>query len=260
MKLQWYGTASISIDTNNEKILFDPFIPFKESNINIKLEDFLGYDKIFITHGHFDHIGSLELISKNQNLKIYCTQTPYNTLITKGISKEKLIKIKPGDIYTFGDENNSIQIKVYQGKHIDYDKLVIGKILLTPRTYKYVKNALFINKENKRCPENNETVIYQICVEKKNIIIMGSLGLDKNTSYPINCDLLFLPYQGNKKLFEIAQNILNVLEPKQIVLTHYDDTFPPISKNVDTSLIENLYADRIKRGKYKEIIKFKEEL
>lgn len=40
MKLQWYGTASISVDTNNEKILFNPFIPFKESNINIKLEDF----------------------------------------------------------------------------------------------------------------------------------------------------------------------------------------------------------------------------
>ena len=67
MDIKWYGTASISIESNNEKILFDPFVPMLGSKIDVHLDDFINFDKIFITHGHFDHIGSLKKIYKKKN-------------------------------------------------------------------------------------------------------------------------------------------------------------------------------------------------
>ena len=88
MEIQWFGTASISIKSENQKILFDPFVPLKGSKVPVTIRDFLNYDYIFITHGHFDHISSLKKIYKNnKKVKIYCTHTPYNFLNKKYINK-----------------------------------------------------------------------------------------------------------------------------------------------------------------------------
>ena len=74
MEIKWFGTASFAMKTENTKIIFDPFVPLLGSKVPIKLNDYLDYEYIFITHGHFDHIGSLKKIyKKNKKIKIYCT-------------------------------------------------------------------------------------------------------------------------------------------------------------------------------------------
>lgn len=254
MKIKWYGTASISIETENEKILFDPFIPLKGSNIKTTLTDFKEYNQIFITHGHFDHIGSISKISKDHPIKIYCTKTPYQVLLKKKLSKDYLNIIEPNQIINL----KNLTIKTYQGKHIEYDKGVIKKIIFTPRTYKYFYNLPFIIRENKICQENNETLIYEIKAESKNILMMGSLGLTANINYPNNCDLLIMPYQGKKDLITPSLEIINKLKPKNIVLIHFDDTFPPISKEVNISELQMKLDKKIRLivPNYREEINF----
>ena len=68
--------------------------------------------------------------------------------------------------------------------------------------------------------------------------MMGSLGLDANTNYPENCDLFIMPYQGKKDLLTPSIEIINKLKPKNILLIHFDDTFPPISKDVCISNLQ----------------------
>lgn len=108
------------------------------------------------------------------------------------------------------------------------------------------------------CLENNEIVLYEVNVENKTIIIMGSLGIDKEVSYPSNVDLFVMPYQGKEDLLTPAKEVINVLKPKKILLSHYDNTFPPVSKDISTVEIIEKYKDIIPIFKinYKESIEF----
>ena len=114
MEVIWHGTASIELRAQSGKILFDPFIPLKGSPVTVKIEEFDGFEDIFITHGHFDHVASLpEIYGRNPEVKIYCTQTPYNTLIKKGIPRGNLV------LLNFGDEVcvQGFKIRLLHGKH-----------------------------------------------------------------------------------------------------------------------------------------------
>ena len=59
MKVQWYGTAAASVITENSKILFDPYIPMKGSEVKTTADDYSGFKDIVITHAHIDHAGSI---------------------------------------------------------------------------------------------------------------------------------------------------------------------------------------------------------
>ena len=85
MKLIWHGTASIELVSSSGRLLFDPFVPLKGSSVPVRIADFDGFTDIFVTHGHLDHIGSLpEIVRRNPEVRIYCTQTPFRTLLGKG--------------------------------------------------------------------------------------------------------------------------------------------------------------------------------
>ena len=39
MKVTWYGTAAASVETENAKVLFDPYVPMKGSPVRDSLID-----------------------------------------------------------------------------------------------------------------------------------------------------------------------------------------------------------------------------
>lgn len=63
---------------------------------------------------------------------------------------------------------------------------------------------------------------------------MGSLGLSENEDYQEGADLLCLPYQGSSTLEAHARKVLQRLKPKAVLLTHFDDAYPPVSDTVET--------------------------
>ena len=241
MRVRWYGTASIVIETNLTKIIFDPFVPLRYSKVDTRLEDYDGFDSIVVTHGHFDHISSIpDIVSRNVGVKIYCTKTPYNTLRRRGISEEHLIKISPNDVLNIGD----IKITVYKSKHAVLQGSLTS-YLLKSRTYRYIKNVPYILSENNKCPEANETVLFWVEADGKKVAIMGSMNLAKDVVYPTGCDLLVLPYVGYRDNLAHAKPIIQRLKPKKIILDHWDDTFPPITIEVDTTKVKKEYEGNI---------------
>lgn len=252
MKLKWHGTASIELICAEGRILFDPFIPLNGSVVPVKIDDYDGFTDIFITHGHFDHIASLpQIIKRNPETLIYCTATPYNTLLKKGLSERNLKMIRYDEVL----EINGFRIRTFHGKHATLPKASLDRLWYMLKHHSR-GNISYIIRENRVCVENDETVLYQIEADGKTVTLMGSMNLRDDVDYPVDSDLLVLPYNGWADNYPPAVRVIEQLQPKKIVLDHYDDTFPPVTIPLDLRPMINRYGENIKAlqiGKQEEV-------
>jgi len=232
MKLKWLGTASILLEHEGTQLLFDPFLSINEKTFRPDISELAAVENILVTHGHLDHIIDIPTIIKHGDggTTVWCTKAPGKALISRGISGERIRIIKPGDALEFPP----FEVRVLKGKHIRFDIWQIVKTLLSPRMIKYRKNLSYMRKQNKANVEAGETVIYDISVSGEHILLLGSLNLEGNTEYPVGVDLLILPFQGRSDITGYAMQVVGRLQPRKILLDHFDDTFPPISSSVRT--------------------------
>ena len=232
MRIKWFGTATIIIEQDGTKLLFDPFLTLNEKVFKPPIDELSTIENIMVTHGHLDHIVDIPVILKHGDgkAKIYCTNKPRETLLAKGVDSERIHTVKPGDVLDFPP----FKVCVLKGKHIIFDKWRIIKTLLNPRIIIHFKNVRHMLRENRACAESGETVIYDISVYDERILLMGSLNLDDETEYPKGADLLVLPFQGRSDINKYSMQFISRLQPKKVLLDHFDDTFPPISSHVET--------------------------
>lgn len=239
--ITWYGTASVRIAAGNSQLLIDPFFPFPDSSIKVAENAYDNCSNILVSHGHFDHINSISAIVKSDTA-IYCTDAPYHTLCKKGVRKESLHLIQAGSVFSIGD----FQITAYKGKHIRLAGLNRMKALFKRCSAHNMKDIAGKLLQITSCPERNQTLCYLVEAYSRRILILGSLSLAENTLYPSEPDLAFFPYQGSKELVRTASDIFRKIRPKAVLLTHFDDTFPPFSSESDTLEIEEYIKKRAK--------------
>lgn len=250
MDITWKGTASLVLSGEGQHILFDPFVPLPGSPAPIRLENFDGYNTIFITHGHFDHIYSLpEIVRRNPSVTIYCTATPYAVLQKKGIDPARLVLIRNGQTLEIGN----FRVEVFHGKHAVLPKASWHR-LRSILTHPARGNLFLLLKENAICKENGETVFYQVTSKGETVSVMGSLNLRGDVDYPQGSDALILPYNGWEDNYPPAVNCIERLMPKRVYLDHYDDTFPPLTGPLDLAPIKAKYPHLVQELTYDRTI------
>ena len=185
-------------------------------------------------------------------MTVFCSKTPARTLsrytpaddTPEGIfagSDNCTVVVKPGMSLQIGDA----QIRLLQGRHIRFDLPVLLRAMRPRRVVRFFGNVLFMARYMPAFKENKETLCYEITACGKKILLLGSLGLDEKEAYPAGCDLLIMPYQGRSDLEKVAQKVIERLQPKRILLSHFDDAFPPFSSSVSLQGLA-----RIMREKY----------
>jgi L-ascorbate metabolism protein UlaG (beta-lactamase superfamily) len=85
MKLTYYGHACFSVEINQKKILFDPFITPNELAKDIDINT-IEADYIFLSHGHADHVADCESIATRTGAKVVCAYEIHEWLNNKGVS------------------------------------------------------------------------------------------------------------------------------------------------------------------------------
>lgn len=101
MKFTYYGHSCFLIETNNNKILFDPFITKNELAAHIDINS-IECDYIAISHGHFDHIADAVAIAKRTNATIICSFEIYEWLSKQGLTQFRPMNIGGKWTTTFG--------------------------------------------------------------------------------------------------------------------------------------------------------------
>ncbi|MDE7284625.1 MAG: MBL fold metallo-hydrolase [Lachnospiraceae bacterium] len=240
MKITWYGTASLLIENEKDRVLIDPFLPLKGAENHPSLLDYTKEYPILITHGHIDHLGSIPKILQNSDATVYCSGLPAATLEKKGVDSDQIVIIRPNDVLHFGQ----IRVTSLSGRHIHFDSTLIRHTFLNIRILNHFSNFLYLLFMNHSYPEGNETLAFQIDTADKRILVLGSLGLDENIEYPRYVDMLILPYQGATDLVTPTLSIIEKIEPRTVLLDHFDDAFPPISSHIDTRPLKRALEER----------------
>lgn len=172
--------SSIRMD-KGEIIYFDPF------KINKKYND---ADLIFITHEHYDHYSEedIDKVIKEDTI-IVVPEGLLKDLLEKGIKKENIITVKPGD--------------KKEAKCIKFETIP----------------AYNINKEFH--PKENGWVGYIIEIDGTSYYIAGDTDITKENK-KVKCDVAFVPVGGTYTMdFKEAAELINEIKPKIAIPIHY---------------------------------------
>ena len=240
MRLTWYGTACFGLECGADRILFDPFLELKGGSYGADPNVLIGYDTIFVTHCHFDHLYTAQALLEagEGDVSVFCTNQCCETLGEFSGDLSNVVQINTGRSYRIG----SIDIDVLRGRHIAFQWSHLFDTLSPLRTLRYAGNLPFLFQANRLFQEAGESVVFHIRAEGRRILLLGSLSLDPEESYPEGVDVLILPYQGNNDLPARAREVLGRLKPRCVVLSHFDNAFPPMSRDVDLRPLKRMMA------------------
>ncbi len=228
--LTWYGTATILLNIDGEKILFDPFFRMNKKLEKPSLQTFCDVDYIFNTHPHLDHTCNLPLILKNSTATLYAPNRTLKCLEKLGANTSSAKIVRDGDKISTKKTN----ITVHKSKHIKFDfALVLRTIFRSIFKFQFSR-AFRLLKLNKKFKMKGEIYAYEIDTKDKKIFLMGSAGNIKNYNYPKDIDVLVWPFQGRSNITKYSVKIVEKIAPKMIVLDHFDNAYPPITSRIKT--------------------------
>ncbi len=196
MKVTYYGHATILLETEKAKLLFDPFISPNELAKDVDI-DAIKPDYILLTHGHVDHVADVFTIQTNSDATVICIAEIQGWLGNNDVDKVHGMNIGGGHDFDFG------RVKMVNAVHSSS---------MPDGTY------------------GGNPAGYVIYADGKTIYIAGDTALtyDMKLLADENLDWAFLPIGDNYTMgTDDAVKAASFINCKNIIGVHFD-TFPPI--------------------------------
>ena len=230
MKLKWYGTASILLESGGTRLLFDPYLHALAEGAPLPLAEARTADAIFITHPHLDHFSDVDAFSEGRR-PVYVNERGIRLARENGLQAACMRAVRAGDEVAVGD----FAVRAYPALHCRFDAATVLRTLYSPRTWRMLPNTLALLRGAKKFRiRRSDVLAFSVTAEGRTLLLFGSAGMAAGTNYPQGADLLIFPYQGRARMDRALRPFLDALRPEAVVIDHFDDAFPPVSRQVDT--------------------------
>ena len=225
MKLKWYGTASLLLESGGTRLLFDPYLRRNDALLPVDTREARTAEAIFITHPHFDHFIDVDVFTKEGGVRrVYVSENGIRIARENGCNTDCMVPMSANERFEVGP----FTVKTYPAKHCVFDVWTVLGVALSPKTYfKYFKPGVARIGETKRYQIKDDIYAIEVSDGASRVMILGSAGFLKGADYPKGCDLLVFPYQGRTGMHRYLKKFLPVFEPKGVLIDHFDNAFPP---------------------------------
>lgn len=229
MKVKWYGTASLLVEGGGTRLLIDPYLKsYNPALPPIDLAEAGTAAAIFITHPHFDHFSDIEAFTKEGGRSVYVSENGIGSAQKNGINTDCMLPLGANEFYRIG----GLTVKTYQSRHCKFDVATVCGVLFSPHTYRHFSDGLALAGLARRFRIADDIYALEISDGEKRMLVLGSAGLDDGILYPKEADLLVFPYQGRSRMHKYMRYFLDVLRPKAVMIDHFDDAFPPYTREM----------------------------
>ena len=101
IKLTYYGHSTFGIETEDAKLIVDPFFAPNNPAATVKVDE-VEADFILVTHGHGDHVADLVPLAKQTGALVICNFEIANWLGNQGVENVHAMHIGGGYDFPFG--------------------------------------------------------------------------------------------------------------------------------------------------------------
>ncbi|MBN1689747.1 MAG: MBL fold metallo-hydrolase [Dehalococcoidia bacterium] len=233
MRLQWLGTSGFKIENDEASFLIDPYLSRNEQSKpvqTLKPGDISDASQIFISHGHFDHIGDVPAVMSAGKSQAYCSQTAAATLLRYGADRGRVHAVNTNSLsIDFG----AFRAEAFFSRHVRFDISLVARTLwhIGPSGYRRLSRAGIV-----RGYPLGQVLSWRFTIGGYSIHHFGSAGSTADELKRLSArslDLLLIPLQGNTSICDIALEYVRVLKPRLVIPHHQDDFYPPVSSAVD---------------------------
>ena len=178
--IQVLAHSAVRIESG-KTLYFDPYLIEN---------DFNDADVIFLTHDHYDHFSPEDFAKvTRENTPVVAPETIVGHLLNKGIDRNRIITVKPGD---------EIQVE--------------GIPVEVVPSY---------NTNKKFHPQANEWVGYVVTVDGTRCYVAGDTDINPDV-LQVKCDIAMVPVGGTyTTTAEEAAQLVNRIRPAIAVPTHF---------------------------------------
>jgi L-ascorbate metabolism protein UlaG (beta-lactamase superfamily) len=230
MQLRWLGTAGFELRSGRTAVLIDPYFtrnPRSTPVQNLRPADFPDAQAIFITHGHFDHIYDVPAIVALTGAPVYASPLVCQSLAAKGVPWNKLRPRWGGET----DEVGPFRFTAVPARHVTFDAHLVFSTLL--HSLPHLADLSRLGPSHYPC---GQVLGWFIEVEGKRLFDMGSACLPWDLNAEV--DVYMVPVQGRTDICSVAAGLVQRVRPSIVIPHHYDDFYPPLSRDVDLAPFE----------------------
>ncbi len=226
MRIKWYGTASLLLESGEDRILIDPYLKnFNQDLYRIPMEEAKSVRAILITHPHLDHFSDIGAFTEDSVIPVFVSQNGIEHAARLGIDTDGMIAYSVNEEIRLGN----FTIHTYRSRHCVFDAATVLRVFFSPRTWLHAPAAVKLLKQASKYKLHDDIFALHISDGEKSVVVLGSAGMDEDTVYPQGADLLVFPHQGRSRMHKYLVKFLEAFRPNAVMADHFDDAFPPLT-------------------------------